>query len=154
MVHVAGLDLTEFRNAPTWHAQHDYARPIGSSLSTEKAGGKLVGIMELAPTIYPDAVPLQKAIADGHHRGVSIGFQPTRWAYDKSRDGVDFLEANLIEISACSLACNPGSYLYGPAKSMQEKAADMRKLAAEDRRWAKNQRDKLRRELAAERRRG
>jgi hypothetical protein len=132
IVHIAGIDLTEFRMAPTWHVQHDWRRPIGSSVTTEKTGGKLHGVMELAPQIYPDAVPLQDALAKGHSRGVSIGFEPTRWTYNKARDGVDFHEIKLTEISAVSLACCPGAYLYGPIKSLSAQAAEYRAVAKAD----------------------
>jgi hypothetical protein len=132
IVHIAGIDLSEFRKSPTWHLQHDWRRPIGSSLTTEKSGGKLVGVMELAPQIYPDAVPLQDALAKGHSRGVSIGFTPVKWTYSKARDGVDFHEIMLTEISSVSLACCPGAYLYGPIKSLTQQAAEYRRQAESD----------------------
>jgi hypothetical protein len=132
IVNIAGIDLTQFRHAPTWHVQHDWRRPIGSSVTTDKTGGKLTGVMELAPQVFPDAVPIQKALADGHMRGVSIGFTPTRWTYNKSRDGIDFHETMLTEISAVSLACCPGAYLYGPVKSLTQTAMEYRALAKAD----------------------
>jgi HK97 family phage prohead protease len=132
IVEVAGIDLTEFRKSPTWHFQHDWRRPIGSSITTDKTAGKLTGVMELAPQIYPDAVPVQDALAKGHVRGVSIGFTPTKWTYNAKRDGVDFHEIMLTEISAVSLACCPGAYLYGPQKSLTQQAAEYRQQAKAD----------------------
>jgi HK97 family phage prohead protease len=132
IVHVAGIDLSEFRKSPTWHAQHDWRRPIGSSITTEKVNGKLQGIMELAPQIYPDAVPLQDALSKGHMRGVSIGFTPTKWTYNAKRDGVDFHEIMLTEISAVSLPCCPGAFLFGPIKSLSAQAAEYRRQAEAD----------------------
>jgi HK97 family phage prohead protease len=132
IVEVHGIDLSEFRKSPTWHFQHDWRRPIGSSITTDKTAGKLTGIMELAPQIYPDAVPVQDALAKGHVRGVSIGFTPTKWTYNAKRDGVDFHEIMLTEISAVSLACCPGAYLYGPQKSLTQQAAEYRQQAKAD----------------------
>ena len=80
---------------------------------------------------------MQKGLAAGQIRACSIGFLPLRWDYNKSRDGVDFHEIMLTEISAVSLPACAGAVLDGPVKSlkqqMKDDAAELQKVAAADR---------------------
>ena len=134
VISVAGIRLDEFRKNPLWHWQHDYRQPIGVSPNTYREGGKLKSTLELGIDIYePHASMVQKGLASGQIRACSIGFLPLHWDYNKSRDGVDFHEIMLTEISAVSLPACAGAVLDGPVKSLKQQAADMRKLAADDR---------------------
>ena len=133
IVSVAGIRLDEFAKNPLWHWQHFYHQPIGVSPKTFKEGGKLKSVLELGIGVYePHASMVQKGLASGQIRACSIGFLPLLWDYNKSRDGVDFHEIMLTEISACSLPACPGAVLDGPVKSLTQKAAEYRKQMAED----------------------
>ena len=50
----------------------------------------------------------------------------------EARDGIDFNEVDLWEIAAVTLPACPGAILLGPAKSFQQRATELRKLAADD----------------------
>ena len=65
-------------------------------------------------------------------KACSISFRPTVWKYVEARDGIDFNEVDLWEIAAVTLPACPGAILLGPAKSMEQRAAELRKMAADD----------------------
>jgi HK97 family phage prohead protease len=151
IVSVAGIRLDEFAKNPLWHWQHNYRQPIGVSPKTYRENGKLKSVLELGIGIYePDASMVQKGLASGQIRACSIGFMPLRWDFNKSRDGVDFHEIMLTEISACSLPACPGTILDGPVKSLQQQAADYRAQVAAYKANLKRKFETRKAELAAE----
>ena len=151
IVSVAGIRLDEFAKNPLWHWQHNYRQPIGVSPKTYRENGKLKSVLELGIGIYePDASMVQKGLASGQIRACSIGFMPLRWDFNKSRDGVDFHEIMLTEISACSLPACPGTILDGPVKSLQQQAADYRAQVAAYKAGLKRKFETRKAELAAE----
>ena len=108
IVSVAGIKLDEFAKNPLWHWQHLYHQPIGVSPKTFKEGGKLKSVSEPGIGVYE---PTPRWC-----RGLSLRpKQAYTWlpalalGLHKSRDGVDFDEMMLTEISACSLAACPGA---------------------------------------------
>jgi phage head maturation protease len=98
---------------------HDYDLPVGMAPQTWKAGGKLKSVLELGVGVFPYAEVLQRALAAGMIRACSVGFDPIRWTYNKARDGVDFHEISLREISAVTVPCCAGAVLDGPVKSLK-----------------------------------
>ena len=123
IIDVRGIRLAEFSANPIWHFQHDYDRPVGMAPNTYKAGGKLKSTLELGIDVFPYAAVLQRALAAGMIRACSVGFDPIRWSYNKSRDGIDFHEISLREISAVTVPCCAGAVLDGPVKSLSPAAA-------------------------------
>ncbi|MGO8840915.1 MAG: HK97 family phage prohead protease [Methyloceanibacter sp.] len=118
VVSISGIHLKDFLANPIWHHQHNYTKPIGRSIVTEKVGGKLKSTLELAVGILPDADALQRMLGAGVISACSIGFDPVRWTYNKARDGIDFHEISLIEISTVTVPCCAGAVLDGPVKSL------------------------------------
>jgi phage head maturation protease len=57
-------------------------------------------------------------LTSGFLKACSIGFQPIKWTYNKARDGIDFAEISLIEISAVTLPCDPNAVLDGSVKAL------------------------------------
>jgi HK97 family phage prohead protease len=136
VVVVAGIKLADYRAAGSpWHWHHDFGRPIGRSVEIDTTGGKLGGIVEFGVGVFePDATMAAKAVSTGMVKGVSIGFRPLRWSPMKDASAaLHFHEVDLLEVSLCSVPCCQGAVISGPAKSLAEQAADMRKLAADDR---------------------
>ena len=74
-------------------------------------------------------------LVSGMLKACSISFRPTVWKYVEARDGIDFNEVDLWEIAAVTLPACPGAILLGPAKSLQQRAIELRKLAADDLRY-------------------
>ena len=58
-------------------------------------------------------------------RACSVGFDPIKWSYNKFRDGIDFHEISLREISAVTVPCCAGAVLTAPSNpSRPRKPAD------------------------------
>jgi hypothetical protein len=91
--------------------------------NTYKQNGKLKSTLELGLGVFPYAETLQRALSAGMIRACSIGFDPLRWQYNKSRDGIDFHEISLREISAVTVPCCAGAVLDGPVKALPEAVA-------------------------------
>ena len=90
--------------------------------NTYKAGGKLKSTLELGIDVFPYAAVLQRALAAGMIRACSVGFDPIRWSYNKSRDGIDFHEISLREISAVTVPC-----CAAPSSTARSRACPLRR---------------------------
>jgi hypothetical protein len=118
VISVAGIALDDYRANPIWHYGHDFSMPVGMAPDTSKQAGNLKSTLDLGIGIFPYAEVLQRALVAGFCRACSVGFEPKRWSYNKERDGVDFYEINLIEISAVTVPCCAGAVLDGPVKQL------------------------------------
>ena len=135
VVRVEGINLKDYLANPLWTYMHSFDRPIGMGPDTAKRGGKLYSTLELGLNSFPDAVPVQRMLVSGMLKACSISFRPTVWKYVEARDGIDFNEVDLWEIAAVTLPACPGAILLGPAKTLQQRAIELRKLAADDLRY-------------------
>ena len=132
VVRVEGINLKDYLANPLWTYMHSFDRPIGMGPDTAKRGGKLYSTLELGLDSFADAAPVQRMLVNGMLKACSISFRPTVWKYVEARDGIDFNEVDLWEIAAVTLPACPGAILLGPAKSMEQRAAELRKMAADD----------------------
>ena len=105
-----------------------YSDDLRLAPNTFKAAGKLKSTLKLGIGIFPYAEVLQRALAAGMIRACSVGFDPIRWTYNKSRDGVDFHEISLREISAVTVPCCAGAVLDGPVKSLKPAQARRQRI--------------------------
>lgn len=123
IVSVVGINLKNYVRNPIWHFGHDHKLPVGMAPNTYKEGGKLKSVLELGVGVYPYAETLQNALVKGMCRACSISFLPLKWSYAKERDGINFAEIDLLEISAVTVPCCAGAILDGPVKSLSPAAA-------------------------------
>lgn len=105
---VDGWDLTAFRRNPVILWAHDYrALPIGRATRVAVENGKLITRVQFATAAeYPFADTVLQLVKGGYLNAVSVGFLPTRWAYNEQRGGVDFLEQELLEVSVVPVPAN------------------------------------------------
>ena len=107
---VDGWMLDSYLRNPVFLWAHNYARPaIGRAARVWKEPHRLMARVEFAPTDFAQEVHgLYQA---GYQHGVSVGFRPIRYALRRDPQtgdllGVDFLEQELLEISAAPVPAN------------------------------------------------
>ena len=132
VVRVEGINLKDYLANPLWTYMHNFDRPIGMGPDTSRQGSKLYSTLELGLDSFVDAVPVQRMLVNGMLKACSISFRPTVWKYVEERDGINFDEVDLWEIAAVTFPACPGAVLLGPVKSFQQRAAELRKVAAAD----------------------
>ena len=116
VIAIAGIDLDAYLQNPIWHHSHNYDWPIGRSASIEKVGGKLKSVLELGIGVFPMAATVQKMLVSKMLSACSIGFDPITWSYNKARDGIDFSEISLREISTCGVPVLCGGHSRWPGE--------------------------------------
>jgi HK97 family phage prohead protease len=109
-----GWDLGVFNKNPVALWSHDSSMPpIGRALNVGVEKGKLVGDIEFAPPEVSEfADSIYRLVDGGYLKAVSVGFRPKDWSFSKDKDrpyGIDFKSQILLEISVCSVPCNPSS---------------------------------------------
>lgn len=138
IIRQAGWDFEVFKKNPIMPWCHDYyALPIGKWLSFGVKGTQLIGVaqfMKLEDSKFADEV--FRAICAGMLKGVSVGFNPTRW--NAMRDekqgflGYEFLEQTLLECSVCSVPMNSNALARSPgAPATPEILSRLEKAEAE-----------------------
>lgn len=116
-----GWDLGVFNANPVALWAHDsFSPPIGRAANVTVRNKKLVGDIEFATADVSEfADSIYRLVDGGFLKAVSVGFKPKKWAFtnDKERPyGIDFQEQILLEISVCSVPCNPAA--LSEARSM------------------------------------
>lgn len=87
--------------------QHNAREPIGNVLDAKVTDNGLAVKVKIADKgIDEDADKAWGKIKSGLVRGLSIGFRSIKEAYDKARSGFDFLETELLEVSAVTIPAN------------------------------------------------
>lgn len=109
-----GWDLSVFNKNPVALWSHDsFSPPIGRAANVGVEKGKLVGDIEFAPPEVSDfADSIYRLVDGGYLKAVSVGFRPKEWSFSKDKDrpyGIDFKSQILLEISVCSVPCNPSA---------------------------------------------
>lgn len=105
-VFVQGLSLARFNQNPILLFDHNHALPVGTG-EVWAEGAELF----LAPTFTRSSAKgreIENLVDEGVIRTVSIGFLPIRTSPNEF-GGVDFLEAELLEISFVSVPANPNA---------------------------------------------
>ena len=123
---VDGWRLDSYLRNPVFLWAHNYARPaIGKAVHLWREAHRLMARIEFAPTDFAQEV--RRLYQAGYQHGVSVGFRPIR--YTLRRDpgsgdfqGIDFLEQELLEISAAPVPAN--------AQALRKSLADKPILSA------------------------
>ena len=108
---VEGWRFEAYMNNPVILWAHNYARPaIGRAVAVWKEPHSLLARVEFAPTDF--AQEIKSLYRAGYQRGVSVGFRPMRYTLRRDKHsgeflGIDFLEQELLEISAAPVPANP-----------------------------------------------
>ena len=139
-----GWRLDEYRRNPVVLWAHDYGQPpIGRAEALWKNGRELLAEVRFAPTFFAQEV--EGLYRQGFQWAVSVGFRPVR--FEERRDlrsgaflGIQFLEQELLEISAVPVPANSQALLtaHAPALSQDEKEPAVNEVVAllqELRRW-------------------
>lgn len=117
-----GWDLSGFKDNPVALFSHmSWEPPIGKALNVAVVGTKLMGDIQFAEAdVYPFADTIYRLIQGKYLRAVSVGFVPLEWNYvnDADRYGIDFLRQRLLEISVCSIPCNPNALSEARSKGI------------------------------------
>lgn len=103
-----GWRLANFRQNPIVLWQHRRELPpIARATDIRVSGSRLIATMEFPPTgVSPLADEINGLMAAGFLHSASVGFLPIRSVYNAERDGLDILEAELLEFSVVSIPSN------------------------------------------------
>lgn len=113
---VAGWRLGNFLKNPVFLPFHDRDEvPVGQAVGVELTADALVmSILFAGADVSPLAEQVFQAYRQGFMRAVSVGFIPLRWQFvdDDARGwGVDYLEQELLELSAVTVPALPEALL-------------------------------------------
>ena len=105
----AGWQLDNYRANPVILFAHDYCSlPVAKAVSVATMGSQLVIECEFATAEQnPFADVCYKLVQGGFLNAVSVGFRPLKWNYDEVRNGVDFLQQELLELSFVPVPAHP-----------------------------------------------
>ena len=107
---VEGWHFDSYMRNPVFLWAHNYARPaIGRALEVWKEPHELLARVEFAPTDFAQEVA--SLYQGGYQKGVSVGFRPLKYALRRDPQtgaflGIDFLEQELLEVSAAPVPAN------------------------------------------------
>lgn len=108
----SGIDLTRFRENPVvlWAHNQGFTTPpppVARVLRTWLRDNRLMGTLEFPVAgIHALADTLRGLVSTGFLNAVSIGFRVLKWTFDEDRDGFDFLETELFELSLVPVPAN------------------------------------------------
>ena len=103
-----GWRLDNYRKNPVvlWQHRRDLP-PIARAISPRVSGSRLLSDVEFPPQgISPLADEIHDLLAAGFLTSASVGFTPIRSIYNSERDGLDILEAELLEFSIVNIPAN------------------------------------------------
>jgi HK97 family phage prohead protease len=107
---VDGWRVDAYMRNPVFLWAHNYTRPaIGRAVSVWREGHGLLARIEFAPTDF--AQEIRRLYDSGYQHGVSVGFRPLKYALRRETGtgefrGIDFIEQELLEISAAPVPAN------------------------------------------------
>jgi HK97 family phage prohead protease len=129
IVRVQGLNTEAFEENPTFlFAHQDKEPPIGRVVKIEKRPGKMLIDVKFDPDEFSDMI-FQK-YKRGSMNAVSISFDPDmEQTLEREDGGLDFVEADLLEVSAVPVPANP------EATAHRSKCFDSKRKASQE--WAK-----------------
>lgn len=114
---VSGWDLESYRKNPVVLWAHDYrSLPVARAESIKTVAGALKATADFVPAeVSAFADTVFQMLKGGFLRATSVGFRPTKHAYDDERGGYDFLEQELLEFSIVPVPANPEALLDAKA---------------------------------------
>lgn len=119
VIYQSGWHLDNYRRNPVLLWAHQYGgggvSVVGKVPDIAVVGDALVGSIEFAPT--PFAEEIRTLVEGGYLNTFSVGFRPLKQAYNAERDGIDFLEQELLEISIVPVPANPHALVEGRAST-------------------------------------
>lgn len=110
-VSIDGWKLESYKKNPVVLWAHDrYSLPVARSLDVWAEKKSLVSTAEFAPAeVYAFADTVYRMYKMEFLSAVSVGFQPTKWAFTEDKDrkyGIDFIEQELMEYSGVVVPAN------------------------------------------------
>jgi HK97 family phage prohead protease len=100
-----GLDVSHFLRNPVVLFNHNYDRVIGTALSVEVKGGKVMAKMSF-DSDDPFAAEIERKVENQIIRATSIGFIIKKWSFDEDEDTFVIEEAELVEFSIVTVPSN------------------------------------------------
>lgn len=138
MIEQDGWETDDFDANPVALFSHaSWEPPIGRASNVGVKGGKLIGDIEFASAdVYPFADTIYRLVKARFLKAVSVGFMPLEYEFAKDKDrpyGLNFIKQKLLEISICSVPCNPNALVEarsmgidtGPLSEWASKVLDM-----------------------------
>lgn len=135
VVKVEGINLAAYARNPVVLLNHDYyGLPVARAEKTYIAGGALKSEPEFpAAEVYELGALVGRMVRAGYLNAASIGFRPTKSAWDEDRRGYDFIECDLLEWSVVGVPANPECLVearsagldLGPMRSWLERAVSV-----------------------------
>lgn len=109
VVKVDGINLANYARNPVVLLNHDYyGMPVARATKTYIQDSRLKSEPEFpAPEVYELGALVGRMVRAGYLNAASIGFRPTKSAWDEDRRGYDFLECDLLEWSIVGVPANP-----------------------------------------------
>ena len=103
-----GWRLANFRLNPVVLWQHRRELPpIARAMDIRVSGSRLIASLEFPPTgVSPLADEINGLMGAGFLHSASVGFLPIQSVYNAERDGLDILEAELLEFSIVNIPSN------------------------------------------------
>jgi len=105
IVRQSGWRLEPYRKNPIILFGHDHQQPIGHAVSVSLENGRLIVEIEFATGGRADEI--FGLVRSGVVRGISVGFLPLKHRMREDGRGLEFTEAELLEISIVSVPANP-----------------------------------------------
>jgi len=107
-LNASGWDTENYSKNPIVIWSHMAERPIGRSSNLRVKGNALYGDITFAET--PLAEEIFQLVSKGFLKAVSVGFLPLKYSFSDDEDrpgGIDYQSMKLLEVSVCSIPCNP-----------------------------------------------
>jgi HK97 family phage prohead protease len=120
LIAIDGWQTENFLKAggPVLWAHNSFGLPIGRAPWVKVQDGALKARVEFAPaSANPLAEQVRQLVDFGAIRAASVGFRPLpgRAAWNEERNGIDFLEQELLEFSIVPVPANPEALLDAKA---------------------------------------
>lgn len=127
-IYVAGWDLSNFKKNPVVLWAHSHSDlPVGKCVELSVDGSKLVAVAEFAT--HPFAETVYQLVKGGFLRATSVGFRALKWARNETRNGIDFMEQELLEFSIVPVPANQHALIAASASGVD--LAPLRKWVEE-----------------------
>jgi len=134
-----GWQLDAYRKNPVVLWAHQYGSggllgtggvglPIARALDIRADSAGLVSVAQFATKEqYAFADTVYQLLVGGFLNATSVGFRPLKHAFNEARQGIDFLEHELLEYSVVPIPANPEALIDAAAKGID--TAPMREWA-------------------------
>lgn len=131
-----GWDLGNYKSNPVvLFAHQNRMPPVARAENVGIRDGALkADVIFAEPGTYPLADTVRGLVDQDILRATSVGFIPTKWAFDEERGGFDFLAQELYEFSIVPIPANPDALRramddvdFGPLEEWAEEILTQRK---------------------------